>query len=101
LPRPPSPTLFPYTTLFRSATYGFEHQDGGYIGEFQNFHEAIVHGAPVVGTLGQSIRGMEIITKALLAAESGEVVTLDNSPKPLSDRKSTRLNSSHVKISYA
>jgi predicted dehydrogenase len=69
-----------------TATYGFEHQDGGYIGEFQNFHEAIVLGAPVVGTLGQSIRGMEIITKALLAAESGEVVTLDNLPKPLSER---------------
>jgi predicted dehydrogenase len=70
----------------KTATYTFEHQDGGYIGEFQNFYEAIVHDAPVVGTLAQSIRGMEIVTKALLAAESGEVVTLDDTPKPLSER---------------
>lgn len=65
-------------------TYEFPDQDGGYTGEFQNFHEAIVHGAPVVGTLSQSIRNMEIITKALDSAESGEVIVLDDSPEPLS-----------------
>jgi predicted dehydrogenase len=64
--------------------YEFPEQDGGYVGEFQNFHEAVVHGAPVVGTLNQSIRGMEIVTKALRSAESGETIVLDDSPEPLS-----------------
>jgi hypothetical protein len=65
-------------------TYEFPDQDGGYTGEFQNFYEAVVHGAPVVGTLTQSIRNMEIVTKALRSAESGEVIVLDDSPEPLS-----------------
>lgn len=65
-------------------TFSFDNADGGYFGEFQNFHEAIVHGEPVVGTLNQSIRNMEIITKAIRAAESGEVMVLDDTPEPLS-----------------
>src|SRR5690606_41354392 len=31
----------------------------------------------------------------------GKMIEKENKQKPLSDRKSTRLNSSHVKISYA
>src|SRR5437667_11952614 len=56
--RPPRSTLFPYTTLFRSAVW----QD--------------------VGTFSIILRG---------AARGNSV----------SDRKSTRLNSSHITISYA
>lgn len=67
-------------------TFEFPDQDGGYTGEFQNFHEAVSHGAPVVGTLAQSVRNMEIITKALKAAETGTVIALDDSPVPLSER---------------
>src|SRR5437868_11799575 len=62
IPRPPSSTLFPYTTLFRS------HR----------------------GT--QSERGHTWVTQS-----SGVVLDWVT---PL-DRKSTRLNSSHVSISYA
>ena len=67
-----------------STIFEFPEQDGGYVGEFQNFHEAVVHGAPVIGTLAQSIRGMEIVTKALRSAEGGETILLDDSPVPLS-----------------
>lgn len=74
-------------TLFRESgaeVFSFEKQDGGYYGEFQNFHEAIVDGAPVVGTLNQSIRTMEIVTKAMQSAETGEVMKLGDTPEPLS-----------------
>ncbi len=70
----------------KTAVYDFPDQDGGYIGEFQNFHEAVTHGAPVVGTLAQSIRGMELITKALHSAETGETVVLDDAPTRLAAR---------------
>src|SRR5438874_5143773 len=60
--RPPRSTLFPYTTLFRSA--------------FGDFFPNLTDGR------GRSVYRME------LAA-------------PIRDRKSTRLNSSHVEISYA
>src|SRR5256885_7477267 len=66
--RPPRSTLFPYTTLFRSAT-----------------PEQLREGADA--TLRQ-------LTSAL---ERNKVVTIN----PAADRKSTRLNSSHLVISYA
>src|SRR5690349_21930853 len=70
--RPPRSTLFPYTTLFRS---GFMPVETGRIS---------VGGAPVTGP-GPD-RGIVFQNFALF---------------PWKDRKSTRLNSSHVEISYA
>src|SRR3712207_7336718 len=73
--RPPRSTLFPYTTLFRSA-------------QFLQFAGAIILGDDV-GALEQAPEdvaaccGLEIEQEAAL------------------DRKSTRLNSSHANISYA
>src|SRR5690348_17898333 len=68
LRRPPTSTLFPYTTLFRSAT---------------------THAYPArLGVLRRPrARGL------LQVRHSGS--------SPVSDRKSTRLNSSHPSISYA
>src|SRR5690349_23210205 len=60
--RPPRSTLFPYTTLFRSA---------------REVAAALDSGGTVTFVLSSSVRA------------------------PLADRKSTRLNSSHVEISYA
>src|SRR5690606_42154969 len=82
-PRPPRPTLFPYTTLFRSIAMGFRPawlKDVPVGVE----HLALVQGWHQVG--GHQITGA--VQAAL--AQSG-----------VKDRKSTRLNSSHVKISYA
>lgn len=76
-------------TLYRedeTETYTFEGMDGGYYGEFQNFHEAVTEGAEVVGTLAQSIRTMEMITKGMRSAETGQVMVLDDDPMPLSER---------------
>src|SRR2546427_5893908 len=78
--RPPRSTLFPYTTLFRS---GLEHP-----------HECIV---PGMHALGEGIAQQQYAR--LLSRER-------HIPGPLiseaeTDRKSTRLNSSHSQISYA
>src|SRR5690606_40294974 len=99
LPRPPTPTLFPSTTLFRSALpqaagHG-PHQSGGAQAEPRRKqvdrdagHGAGGHAlAHVYADLLQSLWVEQIHAPAL--ALQGQ------------DRKSTRLNSSHVKISYA
>src|SRR3712207_7853362 len=79
--RPPRSTLFPYTTLFRSA--------GGSVGlalttaVFTAAREGRVHEDRLAGLLSE---GEEQALIGLLAN---------------TDRKSTRLNSSHANISYA
>src|SRR5699024_12198681 len=73
LRRPPPSTLFPYTTLFRSRPPG-------------------VH----VGRVGDPLNPSVFDTYALTKI-AGERRVLESGL----DRKSTRLNSSHVSISYA
>src|SRR5256885_11528700 len=77
--RPPRSTLFPYTTLFRSI-----HIDA--YGEVAADH-ALAMGAECAVTQGLAAR--------LLADIALEMLHV------LADRKSTRLNSSHLVISYA
>src|SRR5690606_41615446 len=99
-PPPPRPPLFPYTTLFRSPR--------------RNSGEARLRFGQSPGSCVPSdaeTRRIDTFTTALrtaarfretFAAVEGEVAAqahggLNFQP----DRKSTRLNSSHVKISYA
>src|SRR5438094_1867742 len=70
LRRPPTSTLFPYTTLFRSSS-----------------HLVVVR----LGPSGQHVGDVE---------SCREVPELGDHPDK-TDRKSTRLNSSHRTISYA
>src|SRR5687768_18369218 len=80
--RPPRPTLFPYTTLFRSEA-GREH-------------------APLVERAAQA--GGEPRARALdyrRGDEIGRDPAETNDTPADQDRKSTRLNSSHGYISYA
>src|SRR5438128_9047722 len=79
LRRPPSSTLFPYTTLFRS--FGIEAEARALAGRH---HEL----APLY-----SVKRLFVQRRAL-----HKVKPEDASPE---DRKSTRLNSSHGSISYA
>src|SRR5262245_65355755 len=72
LRRPPSSTLFPYTTLFRSL-----HDLG---------HDRLL------GAVEDAAVGGDEIARL---AQLGDVAV------DLRDRKSTRLNSSHLGISYA
>src|SRR5438874_8819312 len=69
LRRPPRSTLFPYTTLFRSAVGGVPHA------------RREPQPRPRLADLGAARRRA--------------------APRSARDRKSTRLNSSHVEISYA
>src|SRR5690606_41443242 len=84
--RPPLSTLFPYTTLFRSVF----HRDGAWSScrrvAFQSGRRLLVWGAG---------RSNSLSPVASVARQDG------TRRMARSDRKSTRLNSSHVKISYA
>src|SRR5207302_10504415 len=96
--RPPSSTLFPYTTLFRSHVRGltfvldvvYNHfgPEGNYVGEF----------APYFTSKYATPWGDAIDYEGAPAARQ---LVLENARMWFEDRKSTRLNSSHVKISYA
>src|SRR5436309_11417369 len=77
--RPPRSTLFPYTTLFRSTAGAKEHRRS----VAQEMERA------------SGVRGFERLV--IGAGFALPVRRLE----PAEDRKSTRLNSSHVKISYA
>src|SRR5256885_10155419 len=80
--RPPRSTLFPYTTLFRSGLLG-------------------VLVAVLGGLLGFFVAGY---TGVLLSVTNRPIwgdTTLLGLVFLISDRKSTRLNSSHLVISYA
>src|SRR5438874_5165455 len=86
--RPPRSTLFPYTTLFRSA------QAGEWTGLPGAQLLALARGAAPEssGTCPELDRLL-----AALRADAGARAALEAD----ADRKSTRLNSSHVEISYA
>src|SRR2546427_5016102 len=74
--RPPRSTLFPYTTLFRSPECAQHGPNDG---------EGLGRGDPSLGCKGRIL--------GLLSCLLG--------PPHSTDRKSTRLNSSHSQISYA
>src|SRR5947207_12298522 len=84
--RPPRPTLFPYTTLFRSAGRR-RHRPAARAGEAGEGHASAAGGAG--GGAG-------------LATAAGPRAGPPAREIPGGgDRKSTRLNSSHTVISYA
>src|SRR5690606_40997283 len=98
---PPASTLFPYTTLFRSWGY----QDQAVLG--------LLMGLPVAMTATLDDRRWVWLAIAVALASMftvsylGQLEVTETPRDPfgfdriLADRKSTRLNSSHVKISYA
>src|SRR5256885_4024313 len=73
--RPPRSTLFPYTTLFRSLVHGEQH--------------APMHRLETISRIGQR------------PAHDHAHCVIEIAATHLLDRKSTRLNSSHLVISYA
>src|SRR5205085_9763893 len=98
LPPPLTPTLFPYTTLFRSQRIVLaaeHHADIG--GVFLRGVEIGVAG-DIKWQMQPDILLQQQCTAAqrLVVAQPRIVVTQEST-----DRKSTRLNSSHSQISYA
>src|SRR5207253_10283401 len=97
---PPTPTLFPYTTLFRSRQLLLiaEFVNGNAADQFHNEVRAASRPRLPSGTL---IGGITRYVRSRPAdgTYGSRVVNLRN--VRVIDRKSTRLNSSHVAISYA
>src|SRR3712207_7439215 len=79
--RPPRSTLFPYTTLFRSAQRSSERTACWY------------------GARNRIERQVLVYLQAFPALVARDELELGIGEPP--DRKSTRLNSSHANISYA
>src|SRR5690554_7646961 len=77
--RPPRSTLFPYTTLFRSYQYSLDLNNQKTTNE-QSLQSNHLH---------NKRHGFDFHLQTLLGLHH------------VKDRKSTRLNSSHVRISYA
>src|SRR5436309_12691908 len=75
---PPRSTLFPYTTLFRSSSSVVDES-----------------GAVLTSSVLLLLYARPTVPSATSSAR------LSPKSRPRGDRKSTRLNSSHVKISYA
>src|SRR3989442_7625879 len=84
--RPPRSTLFPYTTLFRSLRHTLD----------------VVHGDgidPLADVL--QLVDRQTVKEHVHDLHGDRLRRLDRQREAAGDRKSTRLNSSHVRISYA
>src|SRR5690349_22320931 len=79
--RPPRSTLFPYTTLFRSDDEDRSAGEGMQAAALFGYAALLLADAELLGAAMQGTIGANV--------------------QAIGDRKSTRLNSSHVEISYA
>src|SRR3712207_7447665 len=110
--RPPRSTLFPYTTLFRSAEVPVADYLAAYEDEMEGlraYDRALFGGSPdevrEVYVRSSPITYVEAVAAPVLVVAGANdprcpIRQIDNYLARL-DRKSTRLNSSHANISYA
>src|SRR3712207_8472883 len=87
--RPPRSTLFPYTTLFRSRPLVGRHR--------QRRVDRVGHLLDVERVDRQRVLAELLVGARVLAQDRDAGLLVDER----TDRKSTRLNSSHANISYA
>src|SRR5690606_41927436 len=90
IPPPPGSTLFPSTTLFRSHS--------GFIGPYP-----VTVGDQGIIRIVEHLLGLDdgLLWIPFPNVHFGQIVLGNRFGEGQEDRKSTRLNSSHVKISYA
>src|SRR5699024_11739673 len=91
-PRHPTSSLFPYTTLFRSLTIPTTFSSAHYPLHNQQLKHQTVHPLQIA----QSLFSQYLYHTLYLG-----IFHQPSCAKSYIDRKSTRLNSSHVSISYA
>src|SRR5206468_12346253 len=98
-PTPPQPTLFPYTTLFRS--YGTTMSYGSVTP--LNPGMVTAHTVMLSGLAAGTIQHYRVRSKDAAGnqTQSADFTFTTASATSDPDRKSTRLNSSHDQISYA
>src|SRR5256885_12251940 len=95
--RPPRSTLFPYTTLFRSVERELGVEPLEHRQVCRHLLGKLTHVAPL-----EVVRALILLVEPLLRVVDLALDVLDGlGGAPLADRKSTRLNSSHLVISYA
>src|SRR2546422_7869685 len=85
--RPPRSTLFPYTTLFRSLLAGLGVD--------------ALAGRVARGMLRRGLAAALTVVPLVAFLFAERVILWEAPPERVTDRKSTRLNSSHGYISYA
>src|SRR5437867_9736234 len=90
-PRPPLSTLFPYTTLFRSQVT---------LSAYDQLGRLTLIGDPLHHSTQYQYDDLNRRT-ALIDGNNNPSFMFYNQVDKLTDRKSTRLNSSHRTISYA
>src|SRR5690242_21548491 len=83
--RTPRSTLFPYTTLFRSYTHRHRGSESWHSGLPKKV-DGLINAGTETKTIKARVEG------------ANTVLSVDDDSQ---DRKSTRLNSSHMSISYA
>src|SRR2546426_7625016 len=97
--RPPRSTLFPYTTLFRSRVRELHAEQAGPRGIVR--HDSLTRRAEIPAAEGARTEARfgqrDGLGRAVATGQHFQVQPRDRSR----DRKSTRLNSSHLVISYA
>src|SRR5262245_64496308 len=90
-PRPPRSTLFPYTTLFRSRSRPCLWQGGA----------RLRRGGLHLSAARRGVRGLPLRRGAARVPARPRRRSRQAAARLCRDRKSTRLNSSHLGISYA
>src|SRR4051794_41354076 len=93
-PPPPRPPLFPYTTLFRSEPDGERILTWQQVYDLPELPEHLV-------VVGSGVTGAEFASANSAPVTPDPTTTRCSGSSGRSDRKSTRLNSSHPSISYA
>src|SRR2546426_11911989 len=98
--RPPRSTLFPYTTLFRSRlkTLLSTYREAGGADACLVFHDTESGRSQVQAVGRKAVRGGKGLPARAIPFEVFHVASIGLDTQ---DRKSTRLNSSHLVISYA
>src|SRR5256885_4441041 len=95
--RPPRSTLFPSTTLFRSSS-GMERTLTASANTGGGHAARVLAESVALLAIGLASSRRALASAGLGAVTLGAVWVLGD---PVADRKSTRLNSSHLVISYA
>src|SRR5947207_8591240 len=93
--RPPRSTLFPYTTLFRSAAKDVDRPI------FYSVAVILAGYLPIYALGGPAGKLFHPMAETMSFALVGALILTLTLVPVLADRKSTRLNSSHTVISYA
>src|SRR3989454_12795170 len=98
--RPPRSTLFPYTTLFRSHHLQIHAGEGSHV-HLIGAHRLRERIGGAASWHGEDVDGHVLVVRV----RPGDPVQRSDPERHLArelqDRKSTRLNSSHLVISYA